>query len=417
MKIYKFGGASVKDADNVRNVAQVLRTVGYSDCLLIASAMGKTTNALEVVVHNYFQNPIDLDVSLQFVRTYHLTILRDLFAEANHFVYEAVDALFESLTSFLATTKSPNYNFVYDQVVSYGELLSTTILHHYLQGDGIENTWIDARNLIKTDTTYRDANVEWESTCEFITKAIDKQELYITQGFIGSDYNGFSTTLGREGSDYSAAIFAYALAAECVTIWKDVPGVLNADPRYFEETTLLEQISYQEAIELAFYGASVIHPKTLQPLRQKEIPLYVKSFVNPTLSGTSVSKGAHLKPAIPCFIVKKNQLLISLSSKDFSFIMEQNISDIFKLFCEYNIRVNVIQNSAISFSVCVEDKFNHFEELRQKLSNQYRVSYNENVSLYTIRHFDETSADQILLDKTLLLKQVNRETMQIVTKE
>lgn len=223
MKIYKFGGASVKDADNVRNVAQVLRTVGYSDCLLIASAMGKTTNALEVVVHNYFQNPIDLDVSLQFVRTYHLTILRDLFAEANHFVYEAVDALFESLTSFLATTKSPNYNFVYDQVVSYGELLSTTILHHYLQGDGIENTWIDARNLIKTDTTYRDANVEWESTCEFITKAIDKQELYITQGFIGSDYNGFSTTLGREGSDYSAAIFAYALAAECVTIWKDVP--------------------------------------------------------------------------------------------------------------------------------------------------------------------------------------------------
>jgi len=417
MKIYKFGGASVKDADNVKNVANVLRTVGYSDSLLIASAMGKTTNALEVVVHNYFQNRFDLAESVQIVKDYHLVIMRNLFTDTTHAVYLAVEAIFESLTSFLLNNKSPNYNFVYDQIVSYGELLSTTILHHYLQLSGISNTWIDARNLIKTDTTYRDANVQWEATEAAITQTIDKQELYITQGFIGSDYNGFSTTLGREGSDYSAAIFAYALHAESVTIWKDVPGVLNADPRYFEETTLLEQISYQEAIELAFYGASVIHPKTLQPLRQKEIPLYVKSFVNPTLAGTSVSKGADLKPAIPCFIVKKNQLLISLSSKDFSFIMEQNISDIFKLFCEYNIKVNVIQNSAISFSVCVEDKFNHFEELRQKLNDHYRVSYNENVSLYTIRHFNETSADRILLDRTLLLKQVNRETMQIVTKE
>lgn len=417
MKIYKFGGASVKDADNVKNVGQVLRTVGYGDSLLIASAMGKTTNALEVVVHNYFQNRFDLAESVQDVKEYHLVILQALFTDTTHPVYQAVDALFESLTSFLLNNKSPNYNFVYDQIVSYGELLSTTILHHYLQFEGIANTWIDARNLIKTDTTYRDANVQWGITEEAITQAIDKKELYITQGFIGSDYNGFSTTLGREGSDYSAAIFAYALHAESVTIWKDVPGVLNADPRYFEETTLLEQISYQEAIELAFYGASVIHPKTLQPLRQKEIPLYVKSFVNPTLEGTAVSKGADLKPAIPCFIVKKNQLLISLSSKDFSFIMEQNISDIFKLFCEYNIKVNVIQNSAISFSVCVEDKFNHFEELRQKLNDQYRVSYNENVSLYTIRHFDETSADRVLKGKTLLLKQVNRETMQMVTKE
>lgn len=398
MKIYKFGGASVKDADNVKNVANVLRTVGYSDSLLIASAMGKTTNALEVVVHNYFQNRFDLAESVQIVKDYHLAIMRNLFTDTTHAVYLAVEAIFESLTSFLLNNKSPNYNFVYDQIVSYGELLSTTILHHYLQLSGISNTWIDARNLIKTDTTYRDANVQWEATEAAITQTIDKQELYITQGFIGSDYNGFSTTLGREGSDYSAAIFAYALHAESVTIWKDVPGVLNADPRYFEETTLLEQISYQEAIELAFYGASVIHPKTLQPLRQKEIPLYVKSFVNPTLAGTSVSKGADLKPAIPCFIVKKNQLLISLSSKDFSFIMEQNISDIFKLFCEYNIKVNVIQNSAISFSVCVEDKFNHFEELRQKLNDHYRVSYNENVSLYTIRHFNETSADCILLD-------------------
>lgn len=417
MKVYKFGGASVKDADNVKNVSHVLQTVGYTDSLLIASAMGKTTNALEVVVHNYFQNQRELSAAIQVVKDYHFQIINELFDNKEHAVYQAIDDHFEALTSFLGNNKSPNYNFVYDQIVSYGELLSTTILHFYLELCQIKNTWIDARNLIKTDTTYRDANVQWEVTCSHITQAIDKKELYITQGFIGSDYNGFSTTLGREGSDYSAAIFAYALNAESVTIWKDVPGVLNADPRYFDETTLLEQISYQEAIELAFYGASVIHPKTLQPLRQKEIPLYVKSFLNPTLPGTSVSKGADLRPAISCFIVKKNQLLISLSSKDFSFIMEQNISDIFKLFCEYNIKVNVIQNSAISFSVCVEDKFNHFEELRQKLNDQYRVSYNENVSLYTIRHFDEVSADRVLKDKTLLLKQVNRETMQMVTKE
>ena len=417
MKVYKFGGASVKDAENVKNVAEVLRTVGYTDSIIIASAMGKTTNALEVVVNNYFNQSEAVQETIAIVRNYHLEIINDLFKNNNHEVYSKVNHLFEALQNFISNNKSPNYNFVYDQIVSTGELLSTTILHYYLQESAIENTWIDARNLIKTDTIYRDATVNWEQTTTAIKNNLIEGRLYITQGFIGSDYNGFATTLGREGSDYSAAIFAYALNAKSVTIWKDVSGVLNADPRYFTNTTLLEQISYQEAIELAFYGASVIHPKTLQPLRQKEIPLYVKSFLAPTLPGTSVSKGADLKPFIPCFIVKKNQLLISLSSKDFSFIMEKNISDIFKLFGEYNIKVNVIQNSAISFSVCVEDKFNHFEELRQKLNTDYKVSYNENVSLYTIRHFDEYSSDVVLENKTLLLKQVNRETMQIVTKE
>ncbi len=417
MEVYKFGGASVKDAENVKNVVKVLQTVGYTDSIIIASAMGKTTNALEVVVYNYFNQPELIAEAIAVVRNYHFEIIDSLFKQKNHVVYTVVNHYFEKLDTFINNNKSPNYNFVYDQIVSTGELLSTTILHHYLHESGIENTWVDARNLIKTDITYRDAAVNWEQTTNAIQNNLIEQKLYITQGFIGSDYNGFATTLGREGSDYSAAIFAYALNAKKVTIWKDVPGVLNADPRYFSDTSLLEQISYQEAIELAFYGASVIHPKTLQPLRQKEIPLFVKSFLTPTLPGTSVSKGADLKPFIPCFIAKKNQLLISLSSKDFSFIMEKNISDIFKLFGEYNIKVNVIQNSAISFSVCVEDKFNHFEELRQKLSADYKVSYNENVSLYTIRHFDEHSADFVLEGKTLLLKQVNRETMQIVTKE
>ncbi|MEQ3662921.1 MAG: aspartate kinase, partial [Flavobacterium sp.] len=234
---------------------------------------------------------------------------------------------------------------------------------------------------------------------------------------IGADENNFTTTLGREGSDYTAAIFAYSLGAESVTIWKDVPGVLNADPRYFENAILLNQISYREAIELAFYGASVIHPKTLQPLQKKEIPLYVKSFVNPLLAGTSVSRGADLEPHIPCYIVKKGQLLLSLSSLDFSFIMEEHISEIFALFHQHKLKVNLIQNSAISFSVCIEDKFNNFMEVKNILSKRFKVTYNENVSLYTIRHFDEKVTEIVENNKTVLLKQISRETMQIVTKE
>jgi aspartate kinase len=281
----------------------------------------------------------------------------------------------------------------------------------------LKNNWIDVRPLIKTDNNYRDAQVDWEVTQKLISKGIKKKTLNITQGFLGSDDNNFTTTLGREGSDYTAAIFAYCLGAESVTIWKDVPGVLNADPRYFENAVLLNQISYREAIELAFYGASVIHPKTLQPLQKKEIPLFVKSFINPKLPGTSVSKGADLEPHTPCFIVKKNQLLLSLSSIDFDFIMENHISEIFALFAKFKVKVNLIQNTAISFSVCIEDKYNNFEELRKVLAKKFKVSYNENVSLYTIRHFDENAAKVVETNKTILLRQISRETMQVITKE
>ena len=256
-----------------------------------------------------------------------------------------------------------------------------------------------------------------EKTQQFISKGIKKKALNITQGFLGSDENNFTTTLGREGSDYTAAIFAYCLNAESVTIWKDVPGVLNADPRYFDNAVLLNQISYREAIELAFYGASVIHPKTLQPLQKKEIPLYVKSFLNPLLPGTRVSKGQDLEPNTPCFIVKKDQLLLSLSSIDFSFIMEENISEIFALLHQYKIKTSLIQNSAISFSVCIEDKFENFNDLKTILSKKFKISYNEKVSLYTIRHFDEKAAKIVEKDKTVLVKQVSRETMQLVTKQ
>ena len=417
MRIFKFGGASVKDAEGIRNVHSVLQTVGFEDVLLVVSAMGKTTNALEIVIKNYFEKSPELQSSIQEVKKYHNQILLDLFEDEKNAVFTDVNSLFSGLDHFLNQNKSPNYNFVYDQVVSYGELISTTIISHYMSFMGIKTQWLDVRNFIKTDTTYRDANVDWDLTQKNISKNVKKKILNVTQGFLGSDENNFTTTLGREGSDYTAAIFAYCLNAENVTIWKDVPGVMNADPRYFENASLLNQISYREAIELAFYGATVIHPKTLQPLQKKEIPLYVKSFINPTLPGTSVSKGADLEPHLPCFIVKKNQLLLSLSSIDFSFIMEENISEIFGLLHDYKMKVSLIQNSAISFSVCIDDKFGNFNDLKTILSKKFQIAYNENVSLYTIRHFDEKAAQMVEQNKDVLLKQVSRETMQIITKE
>jgi len=417
MRIFKFGGASVKDAEGIKNVLSVLEKVGHEDTLLVISAMGKTTNALELVIKNYFEKSNELHSSLQEVKKYHYQILMDLFEDEEHDVYFAVNNHFADLEYFIRSNKSPNYNFVYDQVVSYGEIISTTIVSHYFAQAGLKNNWIDVRNFIKTDNTYRDANVDWEKTQQYISKGVKKKALNITQGFLGSDENNFTTTLGREGSDYTAAIFAYCLNAESVTIWKDVPGVMNADPRVFENAILLNQISYREAIELAFYGATVIHPKTLQPLQRKEIPLHVKSFINPLLPGTSVSKGKDLEPQTPCYIVKRDQLLISLSSIDFSFIMEENISEIFALFHQYKMKVSLIQNSAISFSVSVEDKFGNFNELKAILSKKFKVAYNENVSLYTIRHFTSAAAEMVEKGKTVLLKQISRETMQVVTKE
>jgi aspartate kinase len=417
MRVFKFGGASVKDAAGIKNVYDVLQQVGYEDVLVIVSAMGKTTNALEEVIKNYFDKSPELNSSVQEVKKYHNQILLNLFEDETNEVFSAVNAQFADLEYFLAHNKSPNYNFVYDQIVSFGELISTTILSHFMTFKGIQTQWLDVRNFVKTDSTYRDAEVDWELTQKNIANNIKRKILNITQGFLGSDENNFTTTLGREGSDYTAAIFAYCLNAESVTIWKDVPGVMNADPRYFENASLLNQISYREAIELAFYGASVIHPKTLQPLQKKEIPLYVKSFINPLLKGTAVSKGVDLEPYLPCFIVKRSQLLISLSSIDFSFIMEENISEIFGLFHQFKLKVNLIQNSAISFSVCVEDKFGNFNELNAILSKKFKVDFTENVTLYTIRHFNENAAQTVEENKTVLLKQVSRETMQIVTKE
>ncbi|WP_029037586.1 aspartate kinase [Salinimicrobium xinjiangense] len=413
MRVFKFGGASVKDAQGVKNVLNVLQREGTKEKVIVISAMGKTTNAMEIIVRDYLEKA-NCGEALQFVKEFHHEILLNLFGNKDHKAFGTVRNLFRELENFLQHNRSTNYDFVYDQVVIYGELFSSTIISEYLNSCGIKNDLLDARNCIRTDSTFRDAQVQWEETQAQITSQVNREMLSITQGFIGADANNFSTTLGREGSDYTAGIFAYCLNADNVTIWKDVPGVLNADPRVFDNPQLLDHISYEEAIELAFYGASVIHPKTLQPLQRKEIPLYVKSFLNPANPGTSVKRGQPILPKIPCFIVKKDQVLISLSSLDFSFILEKNISEIFDLFHKYQIKVDLIQNSAISFSVCIDNKFNNLEKLLNHLKATFRVSYNTGVSLYTIRHFDEAAVKNIEKDKKILLKQTTRETVQIV---
>ena len=414
MRIFKFGGASVKDAEGIHNMYRVLEQTGHAQTLIVVSAMGKTTNAFEKLIEAYFDDAKQMESQLNEIIDYHLGIMNETFDHPKHDVFDQVKQRFDRLRTFLKNNKSPHYSFVYDQVVSTGELVSTTIITHFLNEKGIAANWLDARECIQTDTSYRDANVDWVRTEKAIREKVNPGQFYITQGFIGSDDNNFTTTLGREGSDYTAAIFAYCLNGNSVTIWKDVPGVLNADPRHFESTQLLHHISYQEAIELAFYGASVIHPKTLQPLQRKEIPLHVKSFINPKDEGTKVSKGVAIDPHIPCYIVKNNLALIKLSSLDFSFIIEKNISDIFAMLHKYKMKVDLIQNSAISFSVCVFDKFGKIEELLHELRGRFQVDHKPNVSLYTIRHFQPESAAFLLRKHELLLEQRTQETMQLV---
>ena len=415
MKIFKFGGASVKDADGVRNILSVLKHTGFDNTLIVVSAMGKTTNALENVVHSYFENKEQFPKKLEAVRSYHHQIIAGLFSDEKVLVTEKIDSLFDGALGFLFDNTIDNYSLVYDQVVSIGELVSSIIISYYMRHEDIENTWLDARKCVKTDTYYRDANLDWEKTKTEILTMVKGNSTLISQGFIGSAPNGMTTTLGREGSDYSAAIFAYAIVADSVTIWKDVPGVLNGDPREFEDTVLLNQISYREAIELAFYGASVIHPKTLQPLQRKEIPLYVKSFENPENTGTVVSKGKILEPYVPCYIVKKNQTLLKLSSKDFSFIIEDNISEIFALLHQYKMRVEMIQNSAISFSICIFNKYSKLESLVNALNAKFNVKVTDQVALYTIRHFDKPAINFIKNKVgSILLEQRTTDTAQFV---
>lgn len=412
MRIFKFGGASVKDAKGVKNVVNVLQNQGIENVLVVISAMGKMTNAFENVSQDYFNKKHSLKDSLVVVENFHKNILTDLF-EPNHPIYDKVNCLFDELKSFMAENKSDNYNYIYDQIVGFGELLSTNIVSAYLTKKGVSNHWLDVRNCIETDANHRDAKVNWKQTQVQIKRHVIKNMLNITQGFLGSS-DTKTTTLGREGSDYTAGIFAYCLDAKSVTIWKDVDGVLNADPRVFAQTTLLHKISYTEAIEMAFYGASVIHPKTIQPLEQKNIPLFVRSFEKLSNKGTCIARANKIMPEIPCFIVKKNQIVISIAAKDFSFMVENNISYVFEKLYKFKLKVNLIQNSAISFSVCVDDKYHSFDAFYQELKTNFKIKSYKDATLYTIRHFDQEAVYKIRQKGKVIISQINTETAQLV---
>ena len=388
----------------------MLSIQGFERCLIVVSAMGKTTNALERVVEFYF-NKSDYQQEIAKIKEEHIQIARGLFDE-NHHVFSEIKLFFDDIESFLRRNKSPNYNFVYDQVVTCGEMISSKILSVYLSDNEMGNQWLDARDFIKTDTNYREGLVNWEETEKNISQ-LDKDKTYVTQGFIGSDENNFTVSLGREGSDYSAAIFAYCLNAKDMTIWKDVPGVMTGDPRKFENVELLSNISYEEAIEMAYYGASVIHPKTLQPLKQKSIPFFVKSFINPEKAGTKIGISTE-NQLLESYILKENQVLMRISTRDFSFIAEDHISFIFRELAKRNIKVSLMQNSAISLALCLEDKFNNVDELEVELEQDFNTEIVKNVSLFTIRNARLENLDKLYEGKNVLLEQITKTTVQMI---
>lgn len=414
MKVYKFGGSSIKNAENIKNISNILKVNKNEKIFIVISAMGKTTNVLEEIVQLYLKDSYKINYKINNLFKYHIDVSNDLF-EKNHFIFNKILIFFKKLIFFLKKNKIKNYNFLYDQIVSFGEFFSTIIISNYLNSINILNNWLDVRKYIKTDNSYREANIYWKETEKLINK-IDKSKNYITQGFIGSYSSEYTTTLGREGSDYTASIFSYCLDAEQQTIWKDVPGILNADPRYFSDTKLIKNISYKESIELAYYGASVIHPKTINPLQKKNIPLYVRSFINPEKTGTIVREKKFLN--IPCYIVKKNQKLLILNTKNYFFIIEKDFFELFKIIYKYKIKINIIQNSATKLSICVDDKFNKVDNLIIKLSDIYIIKVYNNVSLYTIRHYNENIINNILIKyKNILLKQITLNTLQWIIKE
>jgi len=421
MKVFKFGGASVKNAEAVKNVGEVIK-LHQDDLVIVISAMGKTTNNLEKVVESYLNKDGKVEENLQVVKDFHATILNELFENKNHPIFNEVHNTFVEIEWEIEEEAVREYDYVYDQIVSVGEVLSSKIVSAYLNLNGLNNKWQDVRNLIQSDNTHRDANIDWELTEKLIQKDItpqfntEYQSIIITQGFIASSSELFTTTLGREGSDFSAGILAYCLNAESVTIWKDVPGMLNADPKWFDDTIKLDNISYLEAVELAYYGASVIHPKTIKPLQNKNIPLYVKSFVSPKDAGTLINNETKTDTAIPSFIFKMNQVLISISAKDYSFVMEHSLSHIFGVFSSFGVKINLMQNSAISFSACVDFDSQKTMQLIDELKKSFKILYNDHLELVTIRHYDQTTIDRVTVGKDILVEQKSRNTARFIMK-
>lgn len=417
MQVFKFGGASVKDAEAVKNVAEILKKFATKETIVVVSAMGKTTNSLEELVNAFFNKTGDAEVVLQKTKDYHFNILKDLFPNKNHVVYNDIENTFVELNWIIEDEVLPNYNQVYDQIVSMGEIISTKIIAAYLNEKEVKSKWLDVRGIIQTDNTYREGKVNYELSEELVKSqlipAIEENKIVVTQGFIGGTSENFTTTLGREGSDYTAALLAYFTNAESVTIWKDVPGVLNADPKWFKNTKKIDELTYHDAIEFTYYGASVIHPKTIKPLQNKNIPLYVKSFLNPEDKGTVIYNSDKRVP-IQSYIFKINQLLISIQPKDFSFIGEDNLSMIFDVFARFGAKIHLMQNSAISFSVCIDEEAVKTENLILELQKEFKVLYNSGLELLTIRNYDQQTINKLIENKTVLMEQRSRNTVQMV---
>lgn len=421
MLVFKFGGASVQDASAIKNVGTIIGRYPGEKILIVISAMGKMTNALENIVEAYCfgkGNPFEL---LQIVKEFHLQILHELFEDPGHPVYTDLNNHLVEIEWILEDEKGKPYNFIYDQIVSMGELISTKIVNSFLNESGFDSKWIDVRDCIKTNDHYREAKVDWQKTCDaciaVIRPEFEKRNVVVTQGFIGCTDENNTTTLGREGSDFSASVLAYALDASEVIIWKDVDGILNADPKYFSDVRLLRQVGYRDAIELSFYGAKVLHPKTIKPLENKKIPLFVKPFAKPDQPGTLINDEYHPEFMVPSYIFRSNQILISIATRDFSFIAEDHLSQIFGVFAEHRIKIRLMQNSAISFSLsCDNDRFK-IPLLLEALQKNYQVLFNEMLELYTVRYYNDEIVEKLSAGREILLEQISRNTIQLLMRE
>jgi aspartate kinase len=416
MQVFKFGGASVKDAAGIKNLFSIV-SCENGPLAIVVSAFGKTTNALEKVLKAWMTKDISWKGNLEDIYSYHKSVTEDLLP-GNISSLGKIDIQFAKLKEYLLSERRSDYDMEYDQVVSYGEIFSTLIVSEYLGTRLNDVEWLDIREILITDDRHRDAVVLWEESQARVRKAFDfsRKRVYVTQGFIGGTFTGHSTTLGREGSDYTSAILGNMLDAEKVVVWKDVPGILNADPKWLPDAEKLEEISYREAVEMTFSGAKVIHPKTIKPLHNKNIPLHVKSFISPGEEGTIIMADAVLRKLLPVYIKKEEQILISILPKDFSFVMGESLGKIFHSFTLHGIKVNLVEASAVSINVCVDDERPKVDALLGALGIEYSAIYNENVEMLTIRHYTPAAINRITEGREILLEQKTRSTVRFVVR-
>jgi aspartate kinase len=421
MKVFKFGGASLESVERIQQVATIVQSFPDQPLLIVISAMGKTTNELEKVAQNFFMRKREIAAQLLYnIEQQHLEVAEKLLGNRDNPLFDQLQQFFTEAEWTLGEKPGRTYDYYYDQLVSLGELLSTAIVSAYFSLAGVANTWLDVRDIFRTDDTFRDANIDWEVTSqqvqEKVLPVLKKTGIVITQGFIGSTDQNESVTLGREGSDYSAAVFANLLDAESLTIWKDVEGLKNADPKLFPNTINIPEISFSEVIEMAYYGAQVIHPKTIKPLQNKQIPLYVKSFLNKDLPGSVIREDIDIKQLPPIIVLKKNQVLLTITSRNFDFITEDRISDIYEMFHKLKIKINLMQNAAISFSCCIDNSPEKIELLMKALHNDFSIAYNEGLELLTIRYNQDGLLEELSKDRTILLEQRSPITIQRLLK-